>query len=292
MKKVIVLLLSILLCFSLVSCGEEAEAVNFEDKLGGSNKKPSGNKEDPILRPAVTDRATAAPADTKAPTDTQSPADRPSQAYNEIDTYSSHLTSGSLAGLIQNAYFDRDHVKITSYLEDLNGDGIRELLLTIQDTQSAGVRGYAYGTYLYTINNGRVMLLCEEYYGGGSMGGSDIVLVTDGHTGKHHAASSNFFRDGYYFNESILNPYDLVGCDLKTAVTLVAGRATVDDLGASYVNAIKAETSQYVIEDGELNYYKINNEYVTQTEYEARAQRYRTYDHPTTVGTFDNPLGK
>lgn len=294
MKKLIAILLAALACFSLFACGEAAEAVKFEDKLGGSNKKPadtaSSSQNAPILRPAETDRVTAMPAQTESP-ETQKPADTPSAAVSEEQTYSDHLTSGALDQLISDAYLDRGHVEITSYLEDLSGDGIRELLLTVQDTRYAGVRGYAYGTYLFTIANGRVMLIAKEYYGGGSMGGSDLVLVRDTKTGKHHVASSSFFRDGYYFNESLLTPYKFSGYELKTIDRFAAGRATDDDLGSTYVKAIKVETSQYQLKNGELYYWQINDNYVTEDAYNTACSQYQTYDYPEKEGTFSNPLG-
>lgn len=273
MKKILVLTLAAVISLSLVSCGE-VPSVKFEDKLDDSGYKDI---------PAVTDRVTAKPSDTNTPA---VPSVDDKRIYHDYLT-----TSGALTVLIEGDNFDRAHVDITSYLEDLNGDGIRELLLTVTDTQFAGVRGYAYGTYLYTIVNGKVKPLTTEYYSGGSMGGEDIVLVLDTETGKRHAAASYYFRDGYYFNESKLIPYSFDGAEVTPIVTLVSGRATTDSFGSDYANAIKSKTTQYESKDGELYYWQADDTYITKADYESRCARYQRYEYTEIKGTLADPLG-
>ena len=316
MKKILCAILAAVLCISLFSCGSVDE-IDFEkraDKANSSlqNKKPAvtavetrapEDTEIPDITetPAITEApvitevptVTEAPVVTEAPEVTEAPivTEAPAPALNDVQIYTSYLTSGNLSKLISDSYMQPSDVEIESYLEDLNGDGLRELLLTVTDLQSMGVRGNAFATYLFTIVNGTPVLLTDEYYGGGSMGGPQLVIVTDNTTGKRHAARNGYFRDGYYFNEASLTPYDIEGGAVREITTFSLGRITDDDMGREYINKVKSETNIYTINDGELRYRKIDDRYVDEAEYQQSVSRFKDYGFTSTKGTLKNPLG-
>ena len=311
MKKTLCATLAAVLCISLVSCAN-VEELDFKEKVDKSNSSlKNETTEFPQRLPVITDVETVAPEITEQPIITEAPAvteppvvtetpavteppvvtEAPAPTANDAQIYNSYLKSGRLAKLINDSYMNENDVEIESYLDDLNGDGVRELLLKITDLRSMGVRGNAYGTYLFTIVNGTPVLLTDEYYGGGSMAGPSLCIVTDQATGMRLAARGGYFRDGYYFNEGSVTPYKIEGGSIQAITVIGYGRITDDNMGSSYIQKVKSETNVYQIKDGELLYFQIDGRYVDEAEYDSSIDRYKDYFYTPTKGTLKNPLG-
>ena len=181
-------------------------------------------------------------------------------------------------------------------LIDINTDGIYELVLRIRDTDYNST-----AEILYSIQNGKVVLLEKGGLSGGSAGGTQINVKYDNVTQRHTAVLEGHGRTGAQYHYYWFQPIEYDGKTIKDDNWYY-----MDDYyygeNADYkdeTDKIMSETSLYTIQnntyDQRLIVCKLNDNYISKAEYdEAITNRYsdlKDSKYEMKPGTFENPLG-
>ena len=95
--------------------------------------------------------------------------------------YTSYLLNGGYENMLSDIFyqFEKEDLRITSALVDMNADGVYELLLGCTDTSSWGPRGNPTQYALFSVVDSEIVILERAYYGGGSMGGDSVCFSYD-----------------------------------------------------------------------------------------------------------------
>jgi len=225
---------------------------------------------------------------------TDTPEEPSVDAYaRDAQIYTAYLTGGELDNLTE--YMDKSYVEIESCMADLNNDGTYELLISARNSENLGVRGYETNYACYTINNGSVIKLEEAYYGGGSMGGDNLVFKYDSFLGKYIIMKTSLIRDGSWANSYYCYAYDIIDGQLEMYIHTTSGFvSTNNDTYGPRAEEIKSETDLYVEDEHGVYYWSANDSYISEEEYDRTLDRFTDPTDSTyqmKVGTLSNPLG-
>lgn len=187
---------------------------------------------------------------------------------------------------------DKNAIEVNSCLIDLDEDQVDELLLTLTNTDNMGPRGYERISVLLDIQNGEVLVRAEAYYGGGSMGGDDLVIRYDASAKQYRLCLDGYIRDGVSAGFGYLYIYssdDFTEFD-KFERTFYSAN------GSSYqseIQKVKNETSLWYEEDYNFVFYQIDGNYVSRAEYDEELSRYVEIDYENLEmyqGTYNSPV--
>lgn len=267
MKKISSLLLTAFLMLSLVACsgdvtpnelGNSADAgenVQASDETSAEEAEEEKDEEEPLITDA---------------------------AGREEEIYTEWLLDGNYEKIVEGTTIKPKNERTYAHLEDLNGDGVKDLLFTIP----------SYGTipsFVLTIYNGKVVCVASETY----TNAERYQIMTDTETGKQVVVLS------YDINTTAKNPlaersetvYDFEGDKLiqRIKISKFWCNPSVSG-GAEEIEKIKGETELYNELDGSYFWWKIDEEYVSADEYEAATNRYNRYDMRMELGSYSDPL--
>lgn len=207
--------------------------------------------------------------------------------------YHRYLTDGWLEEEIY--FFDKNYVKIETCLVDINDDGVYELLLSITDTGSLEVRGYTNKSFLFGIQNSEVVVLKETFFGGGSMGGYYLKLLYDTKMQKNVIVFDGYDRLSVFDYYSTFEAYSYNSDEVIPYFSANYASFSLDNkYNDEAISNVKKETPLYYQEDYQLYYYQIDEEYVSEAEYEEEIAHFTEPTDSTFVlkeGTVQNPLG-
>lgn len=187
---------------------------------------------------------------------------------------------------------DKNAIEVKSCLIDLDEDQVDELLLSLTNTDNRGPRGYEQISALLDIQNSEVLVRTEAYYGGGSMGGDDLVIRYDASAKQYRLCRDGYIRDGVSAGFGYLYIYS---SDDFTESTKI--ERTFYDVNGSFYQAeiqkVKNETSFWYEEDYDFEFYQIDGKYVSRTEHDEALSRYVEIDYEDLGlyhGTYDSPV--
>lgn len=275
MKKITSLFVAIILIFSLAACGDENSKANDLNNPGkgiGQESEPEDTGAAPVSGETAESTEVTEPL-------IESPEGR------EETIYSDYLVGGQLDAILEGTVIKAKNVRTYAYLEDINGDGIRELLLTATDT-------FSVATYLFTISQGRIVCLAEEI-GMASGAGSTLTLLEDSATGKHVAATmiNKYKSQTNVLYERTVKVYDFDGAQLRTKVTVSKYSVSTDGSADSYINKVKAETEYYTVTANDLHWWQADGKYISSSEYNTLNNNYTDYEKKSASGGYSDPLG-
>lgn len=265
MKRFTVLFLVLAISLSLAACAGNT----VSDDLGSNNTDDSVQMEN---SGNVNDTAETEVPDEPLITDA---------AGREEEIYTQWLLDGNYEKLVQDTKIKPKNERTYAHLEDLNGDGVRDLLFSIP----------SYGTiptFLLTIYNGKVMCVASETYSSAEK----YDLMTDTATGKQvvvlwynrvQTAKSPIYERTY-------TVYDFEGDKLIPRVKISKFACDPAVSGADEIEKLKAETEHYNYMGNSFHWWKINENYVSSEDYTAAISRYKSYDTRMELGSYSDPL--
>lgn len=223
----------------------------------------------------------------------------PQVQSNEIELYTQYLLNGGYEEVLRRHemslnFVDPDYLKVYSVLMDIDGDGTREALVSLTDTKFSGPRGYASVSALLDIQSSTVTPVLSAFYSGGSMGGDDLLIKYDTDAQMYVVVLDGYFRDGAEASVSSFDVYnhhwELDHRAEYSYFRLVEGKSPWYE---EMVTEIREETNLYEQTEDAFFAYTINNEYVTNEDYENFLSRfvepnesaYQIYD-----GSYDVPF--
>ena len=204
------------------------------------------------------------------------------KGYSEILSYNSFEDDYSMEVTEETV----EMYSLTACLIDLNGDGVCELLVTLEDSDMNMSR-----SGLLTIDNGAVKQIAAAGNDGGTIGGSDLQLKYNSALQEYAVVKTSVIRDGLrafdhclsiYSNDALFNSHDLrmIGYDLSTYYSEDA-------------DAIRAETDLYLIEDGYFYSFMLDSQYITKTLYDTLMNSFVDPEDPDALfspGSYSSPI--
>lgn len=262
----------------------------------------------PTESTAGTARTDAVATEAQSETQTTDTTSAVPDDLDEAKLYADYLTGGGYDE-IMDAFFDgEEDYEAQAVLADVNGDGVRELLMHIADRSMGGVRGYASVSFLLGVRDGQVERLGFAYYGGGTGGGDYLFIKYDTATDTHVLEYEEYVRDGMFFNTYALHFFDfsrrdtepkeygLVGAGdvvYKTAHTLRSNTCYTEGTYAQDAQRVLGETDLCKQEDGFVTAYLYDDEYISEAEYDEMCARFVEPTDPAyqmKPVTMDNPI--
>lgn len=213
---------------------------------------------------------------------------------DDIKLYLDYLTNGGVSDIVSD-YWSNEYIEISSCLVDMNDDGIFELLLIGTDKETPHIRGYETNSVIYGIQNGKVVILDEAYYGGGSIGGDYFFVKYDTEIQKHVIVREGTFRDGAYAGESSKMAYSYDGKVISSYIEVKGMYFELNNkVYEEQVQKLYNETSFGEVGETYHYFYKIDDQFVPKNQYEKAVARFiAPKDELYTMkqGTLNNPLG-
>lgn len=214
--------------------------------------------------------------------------------------YTEYLLNGGYEEIIEgNGWLNRAGVKssktvVKSCMADLDGDGVHELLISLEDRSSEGIRGWHTVSAVLGIgDDDTVRLLLTAFNGGGSMGGEFLRPAYDTQAERYYPVVSYWYQDspGRTIRGDVVwtgsaASYS-VGFDLKKERIALSGNSVTDQYLLQRINEIKGRTSlyEYVDEYGSSVFccYTLDDAFISRAQYDAQVQRY------TGLGDYQEP---
>ena len=219
-------------------------------------------------------------------------SDRPEEAeINEVEIYTRWLLEGGYAELMEYEAKEK-YLEISTCLIDIDRDGTEELLISLANKEFLGVRGYPIHAALLDIQDNTVKIIHQAYYTGGSMGGDYLNLKYDQKEQRYVVAASGLFRDGVYASFYYMDIFSENQQKVDWAISTNSYNMSQNTY-AKEIDAIRSETDLFYEAEDEIRVYKINDQYVSDTEYAAMTDRFIDPVDPAyqmKPGTYQNPI--
>lgn len=275
MKRIFLFILALMITLSLAACG----AGQITEREFGKEEKGTKAPEDTIT--PVTEAASGTEAVPETEAETEEPIVAPEGREEAI--YEKWLLSGNYDKLLEGSKMTAKNNKTYAHLEDINGDGVRDLFFT--STNGGGIM-----TYIITIHEGRVVCAGSMNY---DHYRERFELKKDTATGKIVVVSSRYYVQTANFPHSGMEytVYDFKGATLTPVMTL--SKYYVDPAkfnGADEVAKIKSETELYTFDGTQYHWWKIDGKYISVNEYNTNNSRYWSYNTDQTLGDYSDVL--
>ena len=206
--------------------------------------------------------------------------------------YTEYLLNGGYEEIIEvNGWLNRSGVKssktvVNSCLADLDGDGVHELLIRLEDRSYDGVRGWhTVSAVLGIDDDGAVRILLTAFNGGGSMGGEFLRLAYDNAEERYYPvvtawyqemAGAHAIRTDAVWTGSAVS-YS-VGFDLAMERVALTGNSVTDQYLLQRINTVKSQTAlyEYVTENGSSVFccYTLDGAFISRAQYDAYVRSY------------------
>lgn len=222
------------------------------------------------------------------------------EKIDEVAVYTQYLLDGGYTEMIGHEV-EPEYLDISTCLIDIDTDGVYELLISLMDTEFSGPHGYPTFSALLDIQNEKVVTALSACHWGGTMGGDYLVIKYDNIRQSYVIALDGYLRDGVYAGSSYLQIYS---CDDWEIEYDIASHHYDLSVYEDQAAEVRQQTDLY-IEDGEdFRYFTVNNEYVTEEDYNKISERFAvpddsvhqfysgTYDTPINSNSYDGNLGK
>jgi len=212
------------------------------------------------------------------------------------EIYTQYLLNGGYDDLMQFG-FDKDYIEISTCMADLNDDETYELLISLARTEFSGSRGSPINTVLLGIQDGSVVkldLISED--GGGSVGGTYLKLKYDTLTKKHVLVLDGGFRDGIFRGSGFLHVFSSNNGEFSEDMKIERESIFLEGGQSHYLEdaeKIKNETTLHYEDSGFFVWYQIDEEYVSDEEYNTAINRFEDPvddAYKMKIGTYDEPI--
>lgn len=216
--------------------------------------------------------------------------------FDERAVYTKYLLNGGYKKLFPRG--EKKYAKISTVYGDLDGNGIKDLVLYYADTQWTGPRGYEEYNVLYTIDETtrEVVEVCKYYTGGGTLGGDGLSVYRKNVEGEPQLVVDTVYREGIW-----KNIYGQVTLNYSGKTAVEGDRVLTTSYSTDETNYYKDEIEQakqglhYIDSDGYyLRVYTINDEVVTKEAHSARLYQGGGYivgdEFFAYAGTYDEPI--
>ena len=190
---------------------------------------------------------------------------------DEAAIYTQFLLESGYSELIDGR--DKEYLDISTCLIDLDADNVDELLISVTNKSSQGVRGYETITALLDIQGGTAKIVTTAYYGGGSMGGDYLVIKYDTELQKNVLVLSGYLRDGVSAGIGYLNIYGAPNFALSDSIgstQYYIGDATYRE----QAKKVRSETTLFYEDGDEFLFYQINDQYVSKEAFDTMMDRF------------------
>lgn len=268
MKKLLSFVLIITFVLSLAACASVETGGDDKDKTYSTSSPKDTNVSD-----------TNDGTETEPEAETEPPI--VDAAGREEEIYEKWLLDGNYDKLLEGSKMQAKGNKTYAHLEDLNGDGVRDLYFT--STNGAGIM-----TYIITIYDGRVSCAGAKNYNYREK----FEIKTDTQTGKLVVTA-----DGYSsqtasspYSERSFVVYDFVGGTLTPRTTVCRYNLDPSVSGADELAKMQSETEYYTRTGSNYFWWKIDGRYVSDDEYVAALERYESYETDMTLGSYSDVL--
>ena len=210
---------------------------------------------------------------------------------DEAKIYTDYLLDGGYEEIFDYE-ISKEYMEISTCLIDLNKDGVSELLIALTDTEWGGPRGYACDSALLTIESKTVKNLHSAYYGGGTMGGDNLVLKYDKEQQEYVAALDGYVSDGVYALFDYIYVYSTE--DFSEEYVLCDTRySKYEGLYDKEIKKLRSETSLYSEDETDVYSYTVNGDYVSKERFETLSARFTDVVDPAYQmysGTYYAPI--
>ncbi len=208
---------------------------------------------------------------------------------HERELYADYLTNGGYDELLPDYDDPESDYEAEACLADVNGDGMRELLIHFTNKAMGGVRGFPAVTVLLGVRDGKVVRLGYAENPGGSGGGDYMFLKYDTVEKKHVLEYEEFVRDGMFYSSLSLHFFDVTQTDpqpkeyglvgsgdvvFKAAHTLCCTTYAREGAYADDAKRVLGETKLCRKEDDHVIAYLYDDAYISEAAYDEIAARY------------------
>jgi len=193
------------------------------------------------------------------------------QKQKDIEIYENFFNDGGLPSISE--YTVDEGTEMQTVLFDLNEDGRYEMLVQLDGASDSHYRE----SLLLGIQNEKVILLREQSYGGGSMGGALIYPQYDTIEARHCLIAQGSFRNGEGRAEAYLevlgyNGEEVTPKDNYRGYTLSLEPEYPDN--KQWAEQIKQDSPYWYERETEFRYYLHNDTYIEEKAYDQAVARY------------------
>lgn len=193
------------------------------------------------------------------------------QKQKDIESYENFFADGGLQAVSR--YTVDNGTEMQTVLFDLNEDGRYEMLVELNGSSAYNYRE----SLLLGIQDEKVVLLHEQSYGGGSMGGARMNIQYDTIDSRHCVVAEGAYRNGGDITEAYL---EVLGYDGKEITPKENYRGYILSLEPEYpenpqkAEQIKQDSPYWYEQENEFRYYLHNGTYIEEKAYDQAVARY------------------
>ena len=193
------------------------------------------------------------------------------QKQKDIEIYENFFNNGGLPSISE--YTVDEGTEMQTVLFDLNEDGRYEMLVELNGSSAYNYRE----TLLLGIQEETVVVLHEQSYGGGSMGGALMYVKYDTVDSRHCIVAQGAYRNGGDITETYL---EVLGYDGKEITPKENYRGYILSLEPEYpenpqkAEQIKQDSPYWYERETEFRYYLHNDTYIEEKAYDQAVARY------------------
>lgn len=193
------------------------------------------------------------------------------QKQKDIEIYENFFNDGGLPSISE--YTVDEGTEMQTVLFDLNEDGRYEMLVELNGSSAYNYRE----TLLLGIQEETVVVLHEQSYGGGSMGGALMYVKYDTVDSRHCIVAQGAYGNSGNITEAY---FEVLGYDGKEVTPKENYRGFTLYLEPEYPDnpqkseQVKQESPYWYERETEFRYYLHNGSYIEEREYDQAVARY------------------